>query len=129
MCQNVSNEYFRGKCQAVLEYSFRESDKNAPLPPLLQNATFITNCDSTLVNLLKLFTRNTPIWNSFRALFHCGPFERNEISFSVIKCYVNITPKWKHTKTNICTCEYKGNIIIAIAGFQLHSKVSCVKET
>ena len=37
-----------------------------------------------LDNFLYMFTGNTPKWNSLRVLSHCGPFDRNEISFWVI---------------------------------------------
>ena len=42
-------------------------------------------------------------------LLHCSHLERNDISFRVIKCYANNTPKWKerrHLKGNIFACEY-----------------------
>ena len=40
-CYHGSN--FRRKFQAVLEYAFRESDKNAPLPPLLSKDEALKN--------------------------------------------------------------------------------------
>ena len=44
--------------------------------------------------------------NETRVLFHCGYFDRNEILFRVIKCYVNTTQVWNPTKWNICACEH-----------------------
>ena len=53
-----------------------------------------------LVNFLSLFTWYKPKWNSLRVLFHCGHFDKNEISFRLIKYHVNTTRNeiiWKET--------------------------------
>ena len=36
-------------------------------------------------------------------MFHCDYFVRNEVSFRVIKCYVNTVPKWNHPKEKSAT--------------------------
>ena len=56
-----------------------------------------------------------PEWNLLQVLYHRGHFDRNEISFRVIRCYINTTSKWDHTN-------------LAVAS-KLQSKVSCGKET
>ena len=47
-------------------------------------------------------------------LSHYNHFDRNKISFRVIKCYVTTTSKWNYTKGNICAREYKGNLFFRI---------------
>ena len=56
-----------------------------------------------------------PEWNLLQVLYHRGHFDRNEISFRLIRCYINTTSKWDHTN-------------LAVAS-KLQSKVSCGKET
>ena len=45
-----------------------------------------------------LFTWNTQKWNSLRVFFYYGHLDRNEISFRVIKCYINTTPRSSHRR-------------------------------
>ena len=59
-----------------------------------------------LVNLLELFTWNTKKWSLLWLLFHCSHFDRDEISFRVIKCYVNTTLKRNYPEGNISACKY-----------------------
>ena len=61
-------------------------------------------------------------------------FDRNKISFRVIKCYVSAATKWNHMKENICTCEYRGNVIFEYSncchGIRTAIKSAfCAKET
>ena len=64
-------------------------------------------------------------------LIHCDHIDGNKISFRVIKCYVDTTPKWSHPKENIFKCEYFINkkARFVIVTFELQPKVSCAKET
>ena len=60
----------------LLEISFR----------LKWNIFISVSCD-----FLQLFIWYNPKWNSLPVLYHCGHFDRNEISFRVIKHHVNTT--------------------------------------
>ena len=63
---------------------------------------------------MKSLIRNNPELNSLRVLFHCGHFDRNEISFWVIKSLLRKKPEMKSYEKNICACEYKGNILFEL---------------
>ena len=64
------------------------------------NEIFSFRC---LVNFLQLFTWYKPKWNSLRVLFHCGHFDRNEISLRMINYYGSTTLNeiiWKETSAH-----------------------------
>ena len=59
-------------------------------------------------------------------LFHCSHFERNEISFQLVQCYVNTTLKQNHAKTSICACQYKGNILFNLLLWNSNCNQTCL---
>ena len=53
----------------------------------------------------------TPKRSSMREVI----FDRNDISFRVIKLFMwTLPPKWNHLKWNICACEYKGIVLFEL---------------
>ena len=70
----------------LLEISFR----------LKWNIFISVSCD-----FLQLFIWYNPKWNSLPVLYHCRHFDRNEISFRVIKHHVNTTRNEIISKENL----------------------------
>ena len=74
------------------------------------NEIFSIRC---LVNALWQFSWNTPSKTQCEWI-HFGHFDRNEVSFGLVKYYIGTIPKWHHMETNICACKYKGNILFKL---------------
>ena len=66
-------------------------------------------------------------WNKTQCgcYFIFGHFNRDEISFGMIKFYINTTPKWNHAKENIGACEYEGNIPLKLLLWHLNCNQKC----